>query len=407
MDRMRVAIVNLLMRTVKSTLILPQFDGSLPRHDIEVDSPMVVLVADQLARMGNDVDVFAGSIFKVARDYDSNDERLANIVYERERLRFVFPPSYYPFAPDLLRRLREEKYDVILSSEILQPCTGLSMAGKPKGTKLFVWQELGSHPRFPVNAFSRPAFLALRMARYRHFDRVIPRSKKARQFLVSEGVPEARISRIIPNAVDCSTFTPRQATDYLEERSMAEASPHPRVIMISRIDKDKGVETFLKAANTVRESGTNASYILKGTGPDMPRIRRLADSLGLSKDTLFIENYLPRKQLAGLLASCDICVAPSSGDLLFFVPLEAIASGVPVITSLQTHHSDTFSNGEAGVLVPANNVESLADEITQLIGSPRRLKDMSRRARELAVREFSVESVAQRLASEFTEESTG
>ncbi len=176
--------------------------------------------------------------------------------------------------------------------------------------------------------------------------------------------------------------------------------PHPRVIMISRIVKDKGVETFLNAAKILKDEGVKASFVLKGSGPDTEAVKELAGRLGISDRLVRIEEYLSRPDLANLMASCDICAAPSEGDLLFFVPLEAIASGVPAIVSNATHHVHTFSDGRAGRAIPPRDPQALATALRELLEDEGLRKKMAQAARQLAVEEFSIESVARRLAAE-------
>lgn len=397
---MRIAVVNLLMRTVKSDLFLPQLDRSLPTGGVRVDSPMAVLLSDQLARMGHDVDIFVGSMFEVTRDLEDPNDRRASIRYVKERLRWILPPSSYPFAPSMSSHLKKGQYDAVITTDLIQPCTLAALSTYARDPRVFVWEELASHPRFPASSYSRCVFSFARTNGFKGVKRIVPRSESARRFLTSELVPQHKISRIIPNGVDCGTFSPRQPRDYFESAGMANV-PRPRIVMVARIDKHKGIETFLKAARTALDKGYEGSFVLKMTGPGIAEIEKLVDSLRLSGKVTMIGGYLPREDLANLMASCDICAAPSSGDLLFFVPLEAMASGLPVITTAQTHHADTFSDGKAGLIVPTNDSEALAEAFIDLSRDQRRLKQMAAAARDLAVKEFSMETVASRFVEEF------
>lgn len=396
---MRIAIINLLMRTVKSNGFIPQLDPSLPRGGVIADSPMAVLLADELAIAGHDVDIYAGSMFQVVRDSERPGKR-ASIIYSKEAMKWLFPPSFYPLAPSIIPRVRKGGYDVILTSELIQPSTLAALAVRSGSTKVFVWQELASHPRFPASLYSKSIFAAFRMSEFKNVHKIVPRSVRARQFLLSEGVPEARISRIIPNAVDCRTFTPEQPFDYFEKNGLGNP-PRPRVLMVARIDKSKGIQTFLRAADIAVRKGYQGSFVLKVTGNGVSEVRKSAERLALVKKVIIIGEYLRRRDLANLMASCDVCAAPSSGDLLFLVPLEAMASGLPVITTPQTHHSGTFSDGKAGFLVPPDNPEALAESIVYLGNDSKILGQMAVAARDLATREFSMEIVAQRFITEF------
>ena len=397
---MRIAVVNLIMRTVKSGHFLPQLDRSLPTSGVRVESPMAVLVSDQLARMGHDVDAFVGSLFEVTRDPGDSNIRCASIHYVKERLPWVLPPSSFPFAPSIGSHLRKGQYDAVITTDLIQPCTLAALSTYAHDPRVFVWMEMASHPRFPASSYSKCVFAFSRGNGFKGARSFVPRSESARRFLVSERVPLDKIARIIPNGVDCGTFSPRRPHDYFENVGMVDL-PRPRILMVARIDKHKGIETFLKAARTALDKGFEGSFVLKTTGSDKVGIEKLANNLRLSDRVTMIGEYLPRKALANLMASCDICAAPSSGDLLFFVPLEAMASGLPVITTAQTHHADTFSDGKAGLIVPTDDSEALAEAFIDLSRDRRRVKQMAAAARDLAVKGFSMETVASRFVEEF------
>jgi glycosyltransferase involved in cell wall biosynthesis len=396
---MRIAIVNLIMRTIRSTMRFPQFDGSLPRRDVEAMDPMAVMVADEIARLGHEVDIYSGSMFNVTRSPKSEETSLANVKYVREVMPGLFPPSYYPFTPSLIRQLRTGNYDAVLASEIMQPTIALTLLCRP--AKIFIWQELGTHPRFPITIPGRIEFAFLRSEGFQRVSKFMPRSESARTYLTREGVPDEKISQVIPNGVDCRTFRPDQGSDFFEKRGMG-GIPHPRVIMVSRIVRDKGVETFLAAAKILKDEGVNASFVLKGSGPDVDMVGPLVEKLGISDRVVRIEEYLSRPDLANLMASCDVCAAPSEGDLLFFVPLEAIASGLPVVVSNATHHVHTFSDGKAGRVIAPRNPRALANSLRELLADPNLRKRMSLAARQLAVEKFSIESVAGRILKEMS-----
>jgi len=171
--------------------------------------------------------------------------------------------------------------------------------------------------------------------------------------------------------------------------------------MVARIDRRKGIETYLESIRIAVDKGYAGSFVLKVTGQGVKDLPSLVDKLRVGDRVTIIDRYLPRKDLANLMASCDICAAPSSGDLLFFVPLEAMASGLAVITTAMTHYAATFSDGKAGVLVPHDDPAALAEAIVDLGKDLTRLKKMRVAARELAVRDFSTGSVASYFIEEF------
>lgn len=80
----RIAFVNFLMRTVRSGSFVPRSESSLPRGGVGADSPMAVLLADELAIAGHEVDAYAGSMFRVLHDSERPPEKRAPIIYPRK-----------------------------------------------------------------------------------------------------------------------------------------------------------------------------------------------------------------------------------------------------------------------------------------------------------------------------------
>ena len=392
---MKIAVVNLLMRTIRSASPVPNLATDVPKGRIRAETPMVTLVADEIARRGHDVDVFSGFKFDVVLNNTSVGLKTVRIRYAKERLKAVFPPTYYPFAPSVARAIGQGGYDAVISSEIIQPQTFLSALGKGSSTDLFIWQEMMLHPKNPAGLVSRAVFRAYRARKFRSFRSVVPRTSLARDFLLREGVPEHLIGRTIPNAVDCHAFAPKQGMDFFPHDDLASPGGK-RILMIARLEKNKGADTFLMAAKMVLEHTKDVSFIIKGSGPEADSLRNIGRTGGLKDRFVLLEEYLSRQDLATLISSCDICVVPSSTDLFPIIPLEAMACGVPVIASTSTHHKDTFSDGKAGMLVAPEDPGAIASAIVELVEDPERLRDMSRHARSLAVSEFSLETAADR-----------
>ncbi len=93
---------------------------------------------------------------------------------------------------------------------------------------------------------------------------------------------------------------------------------------------------------------------------------------------------VPRSEMHGQYEWADVCVLPSISDTFGLVVLEALAHGVPVITTVNTGASDIINEGDEGFVVPIHSPTLIGSRIAQLCDNRDQLAAMSDRAAELA-----------------------
>jgi glycosyltransferase involved in cell wall biosynthesis len=169
------------------------------------------------------------------------------------------------------------------------------------------------------------------------------------------GLDPARVE-VIPNAVDTERFRPGPTA--LEEK--LRDLPHPRLLTVARLDANeryKGVDQVLRAMTRLRG---RCSYLIVGTGSDLPRLRALAAELGV--DARFY-GVATDDELPELYRACDRFVMPSRGEGFGYVFLEALASGLPVIAGNDDGAVDALEGGRLGTLVNPLDEAALAQAI--------------------------------------------
>lgn len=108
---------------------------------------------------------------------------------------------------------------------------------------------------------------------------------------------------------------------------------------------------------------------------------------------------IPRSEIPELLAWADVLVLPSICEGSALVTYEALASGVPVITT--PNAGSPVIDGETGYIVPIRDSLAIAEKLERLAAAPELLKDMSAAARRYAEEHLSYEAYSKRLISAF------
>ena len=177
----------------------------------------------------------------------------------------------------------------------------------------------------------------------------------------------------VVNGVDADRFTP-QPTGI--EKALAERyglTGHPRYLTVGGIEPRKNSLRLLQAFAQVRETHPQAQLIIAGGAtlfdyqPYRQRFFDLADALNLGGgDALCLPGVVPEADLPALYRAADAFVFPSTKEGWGLVVLEAIASGLPVVTANQPPFTE-FLNSEQALLVPPDSVAAIAAAMVQIL----------------------------------------
>ena len=178
------------------------------------------------------------------------------------------------------------------------------------------------------------------------------------------------------------------ATESPEHRFFLE-DRKPIVIAMGRLTPQKGFDILLKAFRLVM-SEIDARMIIMGEGLQRSYLERMISDLG-------IENRVSlcgfQRNPCAFLAQADIFVLSSQYEGLPMAILEAMACGVPVIsTDCRSGPREILQNGQCGVLVPVGDEAALAEAITGLLKDEKRRKELSERGKE-RLKDFSIQEI--------------
>lgn len=198
-------------------------------------------------------------------------------------------------------------------------------------------------------------------------------------------VPRARVFVTRGAGVDVNRFCAAPWNEQL-----------PVVLLASRMLWIKGVEEFVQAAKSLRSRGIGARFVLCGdTDPKNPSCVSTRQLLNWQTSGI-VEWWGHRPDMQQVFREAAIVCLPShGGEGIPKVLMEAAASGRPIITTNVPGCRDIVRHGLNGLVVRPKNVSELADAIGQLVNDAGRCREMGCAGRELAVAEFSAESVVQ------------
>jgi len=175
---------------------------------------------------------------------------------------------------------------------------------------------------------------------------------------------------VVPNIVDLERFRPMPVSTNgggLARRSLGEGGP--RLLIARHLEPIYDVETGLRAFHLLRQRYPAALLDVAGTGPDRDRLERLSGDLGLERSVRFL-GQVENETMPSLYRSADIALNSSLVDNMPISILEALASGVPVVSTSSGGIPAMVKAGEEAVLVSPRDPEAMANAIIALWEAP-------------------------------------
>ncbi|MBS0123384.1 glycosyltransferase family 4 protein [Thetidibacter halocola] len=182
------------------------------------------------------------------------------------------------------------------------------------------------------------------------------------------------------------------------------AAPHDgcHVLFVGRLAGVKGVPVLLDALGRIAPDHPGLRVTLIGDGPDRAALERQAQGLPVT-----FTGYRSQEEVAQALASADLFVLPSFAEGLPVVLMEALAAGVPVVTTQIAGVPELVTPGETGWLVPPGDAAALADAMARALADPERRRVMGKQGRVVVDAEFNAATEAARLSRLITGYATG
>ncbi len=175
----------------------------------------------------------------------------------------------------------------------------------------------------------------------------------------------------------------------------------PLIVFMGAVGERKGMDVLLAALGQVAASGTGFYARIGGDG-DIAHYRKIAANLNISDRVEFL-GWVSEEAVDRELRDADMLVLPSRAENQPVAIIEAMARGLPAISTNVGAIPDTLQDGICGVIVEPGKIDPLARAIATLAQNPALRLRMGRAARARWQERYSIESVAERMAAHYDE----
>jgi glycosyltransferase involved in cell wall biosynthesis len=218
---------------------------------------------------------------------------------------------------------------------------------------------------------------------------VVTLGEAMRDEIVARGVPAEKVL-IVPNAVSEAFLRPLPDAAALRAE-LGIAPDEPVVGVVSSLVPHEGIGTLLEAVQCLRARGLPARVLIAGDGPERAALQRQAAGLGLGEAAVFT-GRVPTAKVREIHALLDDFVVPRTRDRVCQLvtplkPVEAMASGLCVVTSEVKALAEIIKPDVTGALTIPQDPVALADSLELLIGSPDMRRKLGDNAREWVARD--------------------
>ena len=230
---------------------------------------------------------------------------------------------------------------------------------------------------------------------FRRGDLMLPISDLWAGRLQKMGCPREKIA-VSRMGVDMTRFSPRPVK--------APATPL-EIISVARLTEKKGLHVAIEACRQLKEQGVAFRYRILGIGPWERRLRTLIEQYQL-EDVVEMPGFKPSHEVKAMLDDADVFLLPSvtgaDGDMegIPVALMEAMAVGIPVVSTLHSEIPELVEADKSGWLVPENDARALAQRLaafSQL--DTDELAPVVKRAREKVEHDFNQQVINRELAS--------
>ena len=212
-------------------------------------------------------------------------------------------------------------------------------------------------------------------------------SRQVRDFYESRGVGRGRW-QVVYNGIEAGEPPARRRG--AAYRSLGLVNGQPVVGLVGRLVPAKAPSLFVQAVGQARRQMPGLKALIVGEGPLRAEVEAEVRRLGLEAHVVLTGL---RTDVPELLAGMDALVFSSEREGLSMAMLEAMAAGVPVIATRVGGTPELIDSGVTGVLVPPNDVETLAKALVSVLTDVAKADALRHAARTRITQQFSLQQM--------------
>ena len=198
---------------------------------------------------------------------------------------------------------------------------------------------------------------------------------------------------VIPNGINLDEYAGLSKENLRAELQFGRSDKV--IIYIGRLSPVKGVEYLIRAMRLVKDKEPDAKLVLIGDGSEKEKLKSIIKKLNLEHLVMHLPQ-LPNQNIPKYAVASDVLVLPSLSEGFPMTILEAMASGLPIVSTKVSGLPEIVKEGKNGFLVEPANTEQLAEKILLLLKDDGVRATMSANNKE-SVKQYGWETVISKL----------
>lgn len=371
----------------------------------DVYFPRVTGVSTSIQTFAREFGAKGHEVTLIAPDYGSSDyDASANESFEIIRI----PSRYLPIDPEdrilqpfKIRRLTDvlkgRGFDLLhIQTPFIAHYSGLGLAKRlelpvVESYHTFFEQYLHHYVPWVPARWMRGAARHFSTSQCNGVDALVVPSRAMLDVLRDYGIQTP--AEVIPTGIDLDQFSQGDGRRFRARHGIP--PERPVLVLVSRLAFEKNIEFILRALVRIKAEVPDVLLVIAGEGPAQRDLERLAEQLGLADNTRFL-GYLNRD---GSLEDCyragTAFLFASRTETQGLVLLEAMALGVPVVSTAIMGTKEVLGDGQ-GALIAEEDEADFAGKAVRLLKEPTLRKRLAREAVEHA-HDWSAPVLADRL----------
>lgn len=297
----------------------------------------------------------------------------------------------YHFNPSIINELRKNDYDTIIVGGYSSLTTKIILLYcKLKNKPFILWSGSTLYEKSFFRNLAKPYIKWV----IRNSHAFIAYGSRAEDYIASFNISSEKIFKAI-NVGNIEFFIKsNEELNGYKERLKKEfmITSNKNLIYVGRLIPIKGVEYLIKAYEKFKRENDDLGLIIVGNGHLKEKLKSEYDHL----NNLYFIDFVQPKDLPIFYMMSDVFVLPSTYEIFSIVISEAMASGLPIITTKKVGASaDLVQNGFNGYVIPDKNTEELYNSIKKIFQNDKLLDQMGKNSRYLIKDAFNLDNTAE------------
>lgn len=275
----------------------------------------------------------------------------------------------YGWVMQQLERLRGEHYDLIhVQTPFVAHYLGVKLSHLLdipciETYHTFFEEYLYHYIPFLPKSFTR--WLAKRFSRHQgnSLDGMVIPSRPMQRVLQAYGIETTM--EVIATGIEPASFVLGDRVAFREKYGIGQE--RPMLLFVGRVAHEKNIDFLIKVVNEVRGQVADVLFVIAGEGPARAHLEQEVKRLGLDQHVRFI-GYLDRHtELNNCYRAADIFIFSSRTETQGLVLLEAMAQGVPLVSTAELGTRDVLQDG-AGVWIAQEELSDFSSNVVKMLG---------------------------------------